>query len=549
MSLKWKIQVWHAIILAIVLAVLGVGFFYNERAHRLSEYDFLLDQQIHPLVHAAAVMNGTMNPMLNRASNNQRRPRPGDREDRRPPGSSGSRPGSDYSGRSGPGSGGQPGPPSGSGGPFDRESMNDVLRAGYTDPNSDEGWVRSVDAMRPRGRNNFSDDRPAPFAVVEERYEDIGFYALVWTPQGNEMIYKSDNAPDLVVPALHEGYWKRIRDHRFREILHSVPHARIIVGFDLEKLNRQLGVLKWQILGVNSLIFVFGVAIGSLFVSRSLAPLGLIAETSEAIAGGKIDERIPKSVGRSTTELANLSSNLNHTFDELEDLFQRQVRFTADASHELRTPLTSLIAQIELGRSRERSIMEFEEILDTCNRSVKRIKRITDDLLELSRYDSGRFSLELEELPVRLLVESLIEDLRPIVNREGSTITTEHCLGNIYCDPFRLEQVITNLVNNALQHNNVSIDLIIRSKMEPDAVVIEVIDNGKGIQPDSIEKLFDRFFQENLSRTKSRHTLNVGLGLCISRAIVEAHRGTISVTSIPCQETCFAIRLPRRIRG
>ncbi len=492
-SLKWKIQAWHTAILALVLAVLGVGFYFNEREHRLTELDFTLDQQIHPLVQNSKVLRGLVPP-------------PGERKDIR------------------------------------RQSPSDL-------PDPPGGWVIDRDSFAPghvpRSREEGIRGRRSPFEAVERHFANLGFYCILWDTHTGELIYRSEHAPEMEPPLVFDdGYMRRIRDGRYREVFHSNPSARIVVGIDLSSVYAELHQLKWQIAGVLSAIFLLCLGIGYALVAHSIAPLKVIQEAADAIAKGKLKDRIPPETGGNTTELVHLTEDLNETFTHLEDLFQRQIRFTADASHELRTPLTALVGHLKLGLNRKRSVEEHEDILQTCERAATRIQRITDDLLELSRYDSGSFQLDQEPMALDQLLACLAEDLQPVLSQHGSTLETDLQKVKVLCDPFRIEQVVTNLINNALQHNPEPIVITLRTRVEADGARIEVADNGKGIQPENLDKLFDRFFQESASRSKRGRHLNVGLGLAISQAIVQAHGGTIQARSQPGVETVFEIRLP-----
>jgi len=488
-SLKWKIQLWHAAILGVVLTILGVGYYFNERAHRFAQLDTLLDQQLNPIIHATHVRQGLG---VRRAP----------RFDRSPPA---------------------------------RPEESDVL-----------GSTGAPRRARPSDNGN-------AFLAAEERHAELGFYCVVWDLDTGAIIHRSTHAPaDLLAADASPvddsaRFVQRFRDDRYRELWHNTRSARFVLGIDIRDFQSELSGLKWRIAGVLLAIFVVAVIVGGWLVALALAPLRAIQQTTAAIARGDLKQRIPER-SANTTELAHLTHDLNDTFGKLDALFQRQVRFTADASHELRTPLTALMGHLKTGRSRPRSVVEHEEILETCERSARRIQRITDDLLELSRYDSGNFVLECEPLPLEQLLACLADDLQPVFAEHGSSLTTEFQPVTASCDPFRLEQVITNLINNALQHNPSPIHITLRLSAEADAARIDVIDNGKGIQPENLERLFDRFFQESGSRTKSHRNLNIGLGLSISKAIMEAHGGSIRATSEPGKETVFSIWLPLDLR-
>ncbi len=495
LSLKWKIQLWHAAVLAAVLTVVGIGYYYNERFHRLTEYDFVLNSTIHPIVHQVEEQH-----------------------------------------HEGPPGGPPPGRPPRHSRPFDQDDHDRLP----------EGWSRLSQLAPPGQQSDPNQPEPwiKPSDLAETKYAYLGFYVLVWDRFDRTLLYKSTTAPDLQPPPNNsEGYWARTRSGRFREMLNINPREQTVVGFDLQELNKEMALLKWEIAGVCFLIFLIGTTTGGILVGYSLRPLKPIYRTTEEIAAGKLDRRIPKTKRGNTLELTQLTRHLNENFAKLESLFAQQVRFTADASHELKNPLTALIGRIALGLKKERTPGEYRETLESCQRSAEKLNRIVTDLLDLSRYDSGMCKLECEDLPLDALIQSLADDLQPHVTAQGGQLKTELRGKRVYCDPFRMEQVITNLVNNALQHNPDPVEIVLRTRQEPDAAVIEVIDNGTGIKSDNLDKLFDRFFHDHTARKNRNHT-NIGLGLAICHAIVTAHGGTLSVASTPRVETRFTIRLP-----
>jgi len=492
LSLKWQIQLWHALILLGVLLVLGIGFYFYEKAYRIAAIDDRLDRSIHTI----------LGPLT----------------------------------RFGP-----EGPP--------RGYFEDETEEPATLP---DGWKRakspppSVEKMR---------DVPLPpgvprkFAHFEHLFVPQGHYAIGRRMDEPDSGYVSSNAPYPEIPKLpYRGYFLRTRDDRYREMLHQTHNAQVLIGYDMQAVNAGLLDLKVRIFLALLALYALAGAVGYFLVSRSVRPLRSIETTSEKIAATQLSERIPPPGPHDAEELASLTANLNATFDRLEALFQRQIRFTADASHELRTPLTALLAQIEHGLKRPRDSQEHVHILEICARSGGRIRRITEQLIELSRYDSGRIELDLEEISVSWMLDALAEELRPYIEENGSQLVTEIQEATVICDPFRLEQVMTNLINNAIQHNPSPITITLAARVVAGEFIVEVRDDGKGIQPENLDKLFDRFFQEEKSRTQGNDDFyNAGLGLSISEAIVKAHGGSIEVSSIPGVETVFRLRLPARV--
>lgn len=493
LSLKWHIQLWHSLILFVILTTLGIGAYQYEKAHRIDA----VDEQLIRLVPLILGPGGT----AGKDSRKRREPR-------------GERP------------------------PMDAQS---TMPTGWEqrDPGSSFQVMGVPDRRIPAGLS--------PMEFFNQDFVPLGFYLFI-DFKGNREDLKSDGFPDLELPsAVALGPISRTRNGQYREYFHETPSAKMFSGYDLEKLSSRLNLLKWQIAGVLFAIFVLSLLVGNLVVARSIRSLQEITKTTRSIASAKLDARVPPSRKTDAAELQSLTADLNHAFTQLEDLFSRQKRFTADASHELRTPLTALLAQLDRGLNRPRDEAEHRRVLELSKRSANRIRRITEQLLELARYDSGSIQMELESVSLGVMLQSLAEELAPYVQENGSRleIDIEVPEAEVTCDLFRIEQVLTNLINNALQHNTKPVVITLRGRVETGAVILEVEDNGKGIESDNIDKLFDRFFQESRSRTHDENRANVGLGLSVAQAIIQAHKGTITVTSEPGIRTRFTISIPQ----
>jgi len=490
-SLKWQIQLWHLFLLLVVLIFLGVGFYHVERRHLLAETDKQLDLLIHPLV----------GPLTRHQRRRNRRPLP----------SSPPRP--------------------------------------EVESQPADGWVR-FHRHGAAGEMSGEVDGSMPYShrLFEEVYVPEGYYAMVVRTDRSDLRFVSSNFPEgLQMPdRMAGGHYLRDRGRRYREIYHETRGFRVLVGVNLDSLQAELERLK-----VKILLGCFGLLsgtmlIGTALVSRTLRPLKDIEETTNRIAKADLSARIPLPAESDAQELHTLSENLNAAFAQLESLFQRQIRFTADASHELKNPLAALMAQIEYGLKQSRSPEEVTHLLNVCARSAARIQRITEQLTELSRYDTGQMSMEFMKIPLHSVLSALSAELEPYIREHGGELQLFLQEVSCECDPFKIEQVITNLVTNAVVHNQTAVIIQLYLRLEAEFCIIEVHDNGKGIAGEHLDKLFDRFFQENPSQHAQGGEQHVGLGLAISNAIVNAHGGQLTAVSEPGQHTAFCIKLPLR---
>jgi signal transduction histidine kinase len=221
-------------------------------------------------------------------------------------------------------------------------------------------------------------------------------------------------------------------------------------------------------------------------------------------------------------------------------------------SHELRTPLTSIIGYLEVLReAREGEPLEPGEelrFLGVLERNARRLERLVGDLLFVARLDEGKLALDRSPVDLRRLAEEAVEVAAPLAERRGirldlRTELIEPCLG----DAGRLGQALDNLIGNALKFTRPGGRVDVRLARRDRVAVIEIADTGVGIPADEQRLLFQRFFRAS---TAIRHEFpGVGLGLTVVRAIVEAHEGSIAVTSAPGRGSTFRIELPLRPPG
>jgi signal transduction histidine kinase len=219
--------------------------------------------------------------------------------------------------------------------------------------------------------------------------------------------------------------------------------------------------------------------------------------------------------------------------------------FVANASHELRTPLHSLIGFLTLlreGKVEDRQVQS--EFLDRAADDADRLKELVGDLLDLSKLDSGTFTLELEPLSVTDLVQYLVNSLEPLAEEKQITLSiappTEDF--RILGDRSRLLQVLTNLTENAIKFSQCYHQVLVSAERTEDSGHIAVIDQGPGIPAEYVPSLFNKFYRVPVLSGR-KHT-GTGLGLHISKRIVEVHGGSIGVESVEGEGSTFWIDVP-----
>lgn len=390
----------------------------------------------------------------------------------------------------------------------------------------------------PPGRDGPPENQPSVFA----NFEGGATYYIVWSPNG-KIVAESPHAPTIPVPGPgHAPGPDLVRTRgEYREIVHFGPNRDcVLLGTSIASTNSQLHRLAVVLVGVGTAIIAFGLIGGWWVAGHALRPISQISEAAETIAEGNLSRRID--VGETESELGQLVSVLNHTFARLETAFEQQLRFTADASHELRTPISVMLTQIQLALSRPRDAEFYRQTLETCSRAAERMRVLVNSLLELARMDSGEFELSPENCDLARIARESVEFVTPLIREKNAVLRESLDSVPMRADTLRLGQIVVNLLSNAIQHNPEGTEISISVKRNIKHAILRVADNGGGILPEALPHIFDRFYRADKSRTRASG--NNGLGLAISKGIVEAHGGTIRVQSEPGKGTEFVVELP-----
>jgi heavy metal sensor kinase len=286
-----------------------------------------------------------------------------------------------------------------------------------------------------------------------------------------------------------------------------------------------------------------GLAIGGgyILMKRALRPVDEITRAAESITSRNLSERLP--IPDTGDEFERLSATLNRMIERLEQSFHQVIQFTADASHELRTPLTILRGEMEVALRQNQLNPAARELIESVLEETEKLSKMVENLMTLSRLDSGELKLERSRCDLAALCRETVEQTSLLA--EDKAIRLEYVAPHtleINADPLRLRQIMINLIDNAIKYTPPGGHVRVAVAPEHDVATIEVSDTGQGIPEDAVPYIFDRFYRADKAR--SRELGGSGLGLAIVKAICELHGGRIQVESAVGQGTRFRVEIP-----
>ena len=368
-------------------------------------------------------------------------------------------------------------------------------------------------------------------------------------------LYRSANAPtepELITqalvdldakpedgPARPQDLMVTLPGHRV--LLHRPPGRNLVMfGSPTQQLDATLAALARSLTLAGFAVVFVGCGIGWVLAGRSLKPIDRIAADAEGIAAGDFGRKID--VEDTESELGRLAVVLNDTFGKMNAAREHMAQFTADASHELRTPLTVILSDSQGALRQERTPEEYRATLETIKQSALRMKSISDALLELAHGDAGR-PVAQDACDLADLADESVALLGRVAREHGAKLIPHLEGAPVVGDAGRLGRVILNLSINAILHNDAGVTVTVTTGVSEGFSELRVADDGRGIAPENLDHIFERFRRVDASR--SRHTGGAGLGLAIVKQTVEAHGGTIAVTSEVGKGTVFVVRLPK----
>ena len=341
-------------------------------------------------------------------------------------------------------------------------------------------------------------------------------------------------------PPARKFFTQKLGKKRLRIGIFTRNGTTILLATSLHRAEDSVGDLLGAYLLAFPLVLLLAAG-GSWWIARrALRPIMHITRAARSITADRLGERLP--VPDTTDEIGEHIQVLNGMFDRLQRSFGQANRFTADAAHELRTPLTIMRGQIEEALRSGRFKLEQERFLVGLLEETTGLQKISDNLLLLARFDTGKNTLQLTSLDFSALISEAGEDAELLAAPKGISIRAQIAPSiHVNGDRVMLRRVALNLIDNAVKFNREGgeVSLVLRSV--DGTAVFSVGNTGPGISPERQGALFERFFR--IGSDRNRDTGGSGLGLSLCREIVNAHGGRIELSRSKEDWTEFSVHL------
>ena len=310
------------------------------------------------------------------------------------------------------------------------------------------------------------------------------------------------------------------------------------VASPLTALENALNDLKQLLTVMLPLLILFTGLVGWILAKLSLRPVDRMTKAVQQITAQSLRKRVPEPDTRD--EIQRLAVTFNDMLARLDRAFESQRHFLQDASHELKTPLTILEGEMSVALKRQRSPEEYEVVLRSCLEEIERLTSIVHNLLTLARLDDREIVLQRTRIDLAALACDILEDMQILASQKNIRLScTARGPVAIAADGQFLRQVLINIISNAVKYTPDGGSVSVAVQPGEKCATVAVRDTGIGIKAEDIPFIFDRFFRVEESRSSE----GFGLGLSIAKSIIEAHGGTISVTSELNKGSCFTITL------
>jgi two-component system sensor histidine kinase MtrB len=414
------------------------------------------------------------------------------------------------------------------------QTQTAALREAFVNASLARDGLRTSSASIPRILSSLQDPDGSPSLVF---HDDNWFSSKVGI--GKESLPDAFRLAVNAGRASRQAYRQAGSAHLAVGLPLTAVKASYFEVFSLDQLDRTLRFLGLALLGAGLATTVAGAAVGRWASTRLLRPVADVAQAAAAVAGGRLDTRLPAS---DDVDLATLTTSFNSMADALQGRIERDARFASDVSHELRSPLTTLATTVGVLASRRDELPERSRAaLDLLSADVERFQRLVEDLLEISRYDAGVADLHLEDVRLTELVTRAVASVGGPPVEFGPGAANDGLA--IQADKRRMERVIANLVENAARYGGGATRVIVDAGHYVARVAVD--DEGPGVVPEEREAIFERFFRGSAAGQRRGGGQGSGLGLSLVSEHVRLHGGRVWVEDNPAGTGArFIVEIP-----
>lgn len=426
--------------------------------------------------------------------------------------------------------------------------------------------VHDVEAAVVEIVNSYENDQVSVFSEKIERIAAENDLCIEVVDKYGRSLYWKEYSVDCLIHDRQKGtfaYQRRIIENNYEPIWLKIPNPHgnyemvlfgcvlgdksspdgyLFINTALVPVGSTVSIIKRQLMLITGLLLVLAVIV-SVFLSRTIAkPIDRITQSAENLAKGDFNTKFD---GRGYLEVRQLADTLTYAEKELSRVDTMQRDLIANVSHDLRTPLTMLKAYAEMIRDLSGdNPVKRNEHLEVIISETDRLTLMVNDILDLSKLESGRQKLEPSEFEISSKLGEIIDRFKGISEKMGYSIHFQPDEEkNVRCDVVKIEQVIYNLINNAINYTGADKQVFVRQLNRPEGVVIEVEDTGDGIGKDKIKLIFDKYYR---SENHKREVVGTGLGLSIVKAVLKLHGYDYGVRSTIGKGSTFWFMISRR---
>lgn len=372
------------------------------------------------------------------------------------------------------------------------------------------------------------------------------------------LLATSDPVRDKLVTDWYKvpGLWEALQNRSQQGMAKGVlsPEDRLYIARPIVRNGKLLGVLRmsitldqfqrqfarviWSVLGTLAVTILLCALISTRFARSLSKPIETMQNFAIRLGSGHFGDKL---IIHENNELDRLAAELNRMSQRLASLDRERRAFLANVSHELRTPISNVQVTVDALRNGAHEEPELRDrFFQTIDNEIKRLSQLIHDLLDLGRLEAGVTQLEKQVFSLGGLISRAVNAMEPRMQAVGVSVRLNVVDLKLQGDPERLLQAILNVLDNAIKHSAPNSLVFISGYTKGKQAIVKIQDQGLGISDNDLPRIFEQFYTTDPSRKGSSN----GLGLAIAKRIVEAHKGSITASSIPNQGATFTICLP-----